>query len=572
MSKKHCAVPIPVYGLLPALCCLLKGWSDRLYTDIDSFLFSVSCAGLYGTNIDCPVIHPLLQAALGALSRLWPDADWFSVLSHVFVVLGIWWLGTLLALYIPRQSKRLACLFVLCFALLQFSLFNLNYTVYAGLFSFLGFSSLALSFRSASPPAGLRFFSALFLSLGFLWRKEGAALFIPFLLLDICVLLIFHKSARGKARRLLTVCVLPSIAVVLFSFLFYASTPARQAENLYYDSRTTLVDYPRRPWEEVSDVLTESGISENDYNTVSSSIFLDTDLVTADFLHQVSSVSQAHTFAASPLDFLQTLTALPGVFSTPLLHILGLFSLALFLLVLISRASALDKLEAMLALGGACVICLYYQYLGRLPERVVACVALALLAILLPLFLVAPSRQSKPLCWFWRIVCVTAGCALCLCLWKNRYSYRILQPALLAGQSTCQTSSVLPDGEDEDTVYLWQSTTLALYMTDHYLSQGKLPDKNFLQHNLPWGEWNTSGQTGYQQFLTSLGMKNPMQSLLTRPNTYLVGNDTSLIQTWLREHYDAQATLQPIGSIDVFALGEVTVWEAASLPQASTVS
>ena len=98
------------------------------------------------------------------------------------------------------------------------------------------------------------------------------------------------------------------------------------------------------------------------------------------------------------------------------------------------------------------------------------------------------------------------------------------------------------------------------------MSQGKLPDENFVQHNLPWGEWNTSGQTGYQQFLSSLGMENPMQSLLTRPNTYLVGNDTGLIQTWLREHYDGQAVVQPIGTVDVFAMGEVPVWQASADP------
>lgn len=565
MSKVKCTVPVPLYGLLPALCCLLKGWSDRLYTDIDSFLFSVTCARLYGTDIDCPVIHPMLKVVLGVLNRLWPEADWFSVLSHIFVVLGIWWLGTLLALYIPKQSKRLACLFVLCFSLLQFSFFNLNYTVYAGLFSFLGVSSLLLSLRSTSPTC-VSIFSALFLCLGILWRKEGAALFLPFLLLDFCVLLIFHKTSWGKLWRRFAICVLPAAAVLLCSILFYASTPARQAENLYYNSRSALVDYPRKPWDEVSDVLTENGISENDYNTVSASIFLDTNLVTADFLHQVSSVSQAHSFVSSPFHFLQELVSLAGAFSTTLLHILGFFALALFLLVWISRTPLIDKIEVLLAANGALIICLYYQYLGRLPERVIACVLLALLSIVLPLFLVAPQCTGKFHHRLWQVICVVAGCAIGICLWNNRYSYRILQPALLAGRSTNQTTAKLTNSENEDTVYLWQSTTLALYMTEHYMSQGKLPDENFVQHNLPWGEWNTSGQTGYQQLLSSLGMENPMQSLLTRPNTYLVGNDAGLIQTWLREHYDGQAVVQPIGTVDVFAMGEVPVWQASADP------
>lgn len=566
MKHTRIAVPVWLYGFLPVACCLVKGLSDRLYTDIDSFLVSITCAGLYGEGSVCPVIHPLLSLMTGFLSRLWLGADWFSVLGQAFVVLGIWWLGTLLALCISQPWKRLTCLLVLCFALLQFSLFNINFTVYAGFFSFLGVATLLLSFRRALPTFA-RFFAALFLCLGILWRKEGATLLLPFLLLDLCVLVFSHRISRSMVRQLLSCCVLPVAVLLLFSFVFTVASPARQTASVYSASRSILVDYPHRSWEEISETLTDLGISENDYNAVASGILLDTEQVTADCLQQVSAISQTEAYPLSPVSLFQTLSALPGVFSTPLLRILSLFFLALLLLLMVSGAPLCDKVEALLALGGAGVICLYYQYLGRLPERVAACVALALLAVLLPLFLAAPPCQGNPARWFWRIACAAVSCALCLCLWKNRYSYHILQPALLAGPTESQTiTAEFPGEENSNSVYLWNATTLALYMTDHYLSQGKLPDENFVQHNLPWGEWNTSGQPYYAQLLAGLQMENPMQSLLTRPNTYLVGSDTSLIQTWLREHYDAQAVVQPIGTVDVFALGEVPVWQALVEP------
>lgn len=563
---KHIRIPVWLYGFLPAACCLLKGLSDRLYTDIDSFLVSITCAGLYGEGSICPVIHPLLSLMTGFLSRLWPGADWFSVLGQAFIVLGIWWLGTLLALCISQPWKRLTCLLILCFALLQFSLFNINFTVYAGFFSFLGVATLLLSFRNILPSFA-RFFAVLFLCFGILWRKEGAALLLPFLLLDLCVLALSCKISRRMIHQLLFCCILPVAFLLLFSFVFSVASPARQTASVYSASRSILVDYPHLSWEEIGGTLADLGLSENDYNAVASGMLLDTERVTADFLQQVSAVSQTGAYPLSPANLFQTFSALPGVFSTPLLRILSLFSLALLLLLMVSGSPLYDKIEALLAPGGACVICLYYQYLGRLPERVAACVVLALLAVLLPLFLSAPSRQGNPARWFWRIACAAAGCVLCLCLWKNRYSYHILQPALLAGQTENQTTAAaFPGGENNDSVYLWNSTTLALYMTDHYLSQGKLPDENFVQHNLPWGEWNTSGQPYYEQLLAKLQMENPMQSLLTRPNTYLVGNDTGLIQTWLREHYDGQAVVQPIGTVDVFAMGEVPVWQASADP------
>lgn len=564
---KHIRVPVPIwlYGFFPAACCLLKGLSDRLYTDIDSFLVSIICAGLYGKGSVCPVIHPLLSLATGFLSQLWPGADWFSVLGQAFVVLGIWWLGTLLALSIPQQAKRWACLLVLCFALMQFSLFNINFTVYAGFFSFLAVSTLLLSLRF-SLPAIARFLAAFFLALSILWRAAGTALLIPFLFLDLAVLYISHRLSIKSIWKQLVPCILSVVILSALSFGFY-SIPDKKTAKVYSASRGMLVDYPHNPWEEVNDQLISLGISENDYNALSAGILLDTDFVTADTLQEVSTIAKvpSHDFSLAALT--SSLSDLPSVFSTPLLRILSLFSLALLLLLLLSGAPPSDKIEALLALGGMCVICLYYQYLGRLPERVAACVALALLAVLLPLFLSAPSRQGKPARWLWRIPCAVVGCALCLCLWKNRYNYNILQPALLAGPAESQTASTgLPGEENSNSVYLWNSTILALYMTDHYMSQGKLPPKDFVQRNLPWGEWNTSGQPYYQQLLVTLGMENPMQSLLIRPNTYLVGNDTSLIQTWLREHYDAQARVHSIGTVDVFALGEVSVWRADSTP------
>lgn len=55
-----------------------------------------------------------------------------------------------------------------------------------------------------------------------------------------------------------------------------------------------------------------------------------------------------------------------------------------------------------------------------------------------------------------------------------------------------------------------------------------------------------------------------MEGLLTRPHTYLISEDSSLIETWLREHYDPSATLQQVGTVDVFALGPVPIWQAVT--------
>ena len=105
---------------------------------------------------------------------------------------------------------------------------------------------------------------------------------------------------------------------------------------------------------------------------------------------------------------------------------------------------------------------------------------------------------------------------------------------------------------------------MALYMTEHYMMEGKLPSTAFVRQNLAWGEWNTSGQPFYQVLLADLDLENPMQCLLTRPHTYLVVKSEFAphLQTWLQEHYTPTATLQQTATVNVYTYGDTPIWQA----------
>lgn len=65
------AIPPAMQGLLPAFFCIFSGVIDRLYLDIDSFLVSMTCNGLYGSGAVCPVIHRCWLSCWGGWHR-WP--------------------------------------------------------------------------------------------------------------------------------------------------------------------------------------------------------------------------------------------------------------------------------------------------------------------------------------------------------------------------------------------------------------------------------------------------------------------------------------------------------------------
>lgn len=551
-----------VLGLLPAAFCLFSGVIDRLYLDIDSFLVSMTVSGLYGSNAICPVVHPLLAILLGRLAPLAPGVDWFTLISRILVTVTAWWLGVLIAWCIEDAYKRIGCLVFFCILLFRFPLFNANYTVHCAFFALAGITTLLLALRRPMPRFAVGW-GALFFCLAILWRPEGAALMIPFLALDLAVLLLRHVLPLSAVKKVLLPMALPALLLVAFSVLLPVVSPSYAAANAYSDARRSFVDYPSRPWAEVAGDVTALGLSENDYETLSRSILLDPDVATTPTLQALSGIARERGFTLNA-DTLHTLGRdFLAAFSTLQLKVFALLTVLLLSALWLSDTPLLHKIEALLAVLGAMLIALYYLYRGRLPERLFVAVFLMQFSVLLPLFLAAQPPRRFSVHRFWKAFCALAACGLCLLLVKNRHNYHITQLAVSAGTAASADTELLP-ADSSDTVYVWDSMSLALYMTEHYMMPGKLPSTSFVQQNLAWGEWNTSGQPFYQDLLASLGMDNSMQALLTRPHTYLVAEDAACIETWLQEHYDPAATLQQVGTVDVYAAGPVPVWQAVT--------
>ena len=557
MKKAPVTVPPAVLGLIPAAFCLFGGLIERLYLDIDTFLVSMTSAGLYSEGAICPVIHPLLGILLSALSRIPGTVDWFTFLSRLLVVVTIWWLGTVLAFCLERRAQRLTVLLLLSFLLFRYPILHANYTVHCALFCFVGGATMLLALRRPLP-RGAKIWSGLLLGLGVLWRPEGAALVIPFLALDLCALALQRQLSGQALRQVVLPCLSPAILLVVFSLLFYLLAPGYAADKAYSDARRALIDYPCKPWAEVSEQVTALGLSENDYEVLNASDLADTAIADTEALQQLAVISKANRYPTSVAGLLEALRNFPAVFSSKLSLVLLLAALAVPLAFLCSAAPLLPKLEAVCAMGGTFLIAFYYLYVGRLPERLVVSILLISFTVTLPLLLSVPAPRHEALARrFWQVACLGMGCILCLFAWRNRHNYHIDQLAVSARPAETAAS---PTGDDP--VYLWDCMTHALYMTGAYMTDGKLPDADFTRHNLPWGEWNSSGQTFYRQLLSELELDNPMQCLLTRPNTYLVAEDPSGVETWLQEHYDPTATLEQIGTIEVYAKGDVPIWQA----------
>ena len=292
------AIPPAMQGLLPAFFCIFSGVIDRLYLDIDSFLVSMTCNGLYGSGAVCPVIHPLLAIVLGRLAPLAPSVDWFTLISRVLVALTAWWVGMVIAWCIGSAPKRIFCLVSFSILLFRFPLFNANYTVHCAFFAMAGVTTLVLALRRAMP-CGSLFWAAWFLCLAILWRPEGAALMLPFLLLDLVVLALRHALPLTKVKKVLLPALIPPLLLVAFSALLPLFSAQYAVGKAYSDARRAFVDYPSRPWAEVADQVTALGLDENDYETLSSSVLIDTSIADTATLQELAVIAKKAPFTSS---------------------------------------------------------------------------------------------------------------------------------------------------------------------------------------------------------------------------------------------------------------------------------
>ena len=61
-------------------------------------------------------------------------------------------------------------------------------------------------------------------------------------------------------------------------------------------------------------------------------------------------------------------------------------------------------------------------------------------------------------------------------------------------------------------------------MEQYFMPQGKLPDSEFLEHNIAAGDW-TYGQVYYQNYLKRLGIPNPAKALEEQDHVIYVTGD-----------------------------------------------
>lgn len=561
----------------------ISGW---IYTYTDNITVAVVTAGYYGGNNMCQYIHPLFCMIIKALNPILTTADVFTLLMHVFLLLGIYcasYVAIETAFRKPIRnwsvedciSQALLVLAIVYYTL-GLKLFGINYTVQTGAIIAGGVVALFYAFHLNKGKSWIIAGTVMIFG-GFLGRVEACLLFLPFIVLEL-----FTEFVRNKERlkwiRKTAKYILPSvivIAVLLGSKAVFLNVEPYRSDAEYNKYRTITGDYPvetygvtYKNWE---------GIDRDTYNAVIHWDLADTEKINTETLRKIAEVGSRNDYQATKQGLKWTLQEMNRRATTIDVHVMTLTALSIIMTLwcVIAVKSVWLKLEALCSFGGGFIILFYYTFRGRAPIRVWQCVLIAVLTIQVLIMikdgtermssaLVVKQRlkdtegevtsdekkkQKKSVAY--RTATIVFQLFLCVVLYfgigQVMAHSPIHKPTSPLTAKIGADDSLYEETFKGDTLYIWPWWHAAV--PDVFAKQDKLPTRRVIEHNIGMGDW-VYEQVYFRDFLERIDAQNPAMALLNRPNTYLVEGMEEDFLMYMQHHYGEAIKLEEVAEIN----------------------
>ncbi len=524
-----------------------------IYTDIDNYGISLILNGEYSNSDNfCCFVNPILSILVKGVDSVLPNADGFVLLMELFMTLAFSIFAYLLLSACHKKINILISWLFIILINLSLNLFHANFTIYTSILCFIGLLGVYL-FCKKKVNILVALVSVSLFFVGGLFRFESQLLILPFYFLAcITEIVILRKEIRKHLARYIVVLLVLVICCggnkIVYNF---AHDSEIYQESVKYNSeRSKLFDFKNSDWEDISSKLEDIGVSQNDYESLKESLLADTDIVTADYMREINKISN-YNFAQKMSVLPDNFTTISFVIQTDTSLYLQIFAfiVLLLLLVLLTNCSAIYFFELILSIFGSLTIVTYFAFIGRVPDRVIQSIFLGNWFVLIVAVL------SNKFIWkiqTGRLKILISG-ALISVIAFSYYNIDCVNSVL-----SCFNSKA---GQPEDNVstsnkYIWETNSYNKYIQDVYWMNNKLPSNSFMNKNTSDGKW-VYGQVCYNEYLSRIGLVNPMKSLV-EDNVYYVSDKERCdsVLTFLHEHYGADIIVREIDKID-----NIPVWK-----------
>lgn len=514
--------------------------TQPLYTDIDNYVMSAFVHGLYGEDNYCYYLNPLLCTIIKWLSFLLPLADNMIL---VFRTVVFWGFCVLLFLIFQTDVTPLQKMVrVLCLWMLSAISVAANFTVVAAFACMTGTILIGYSIRKKWTGYGM--LGIVFFSAGVMIRVNVGELFIPFVALNIFIIALDNIPYVKKAL-LWGVVFFVCIGIVMGINVYVSGSETYREYIRYNSARSDILDYPVKEYDQVSEQLANEGISENEYWCLRGYIQFDTDLWTPSRLEKASEiVRDGNVYKDRPV------TAFLGDIAKGLIQDRWIFvqmaGLTFFCISIIKKKKKVYKLGSILVWTGTVSIILFFTFIGRCPIRLYQAILYGAWGCIWTWNGLSDCKEQgigKKYYYSGNVVLLAAAIAM-IC----DFVYVFPQNIFTANKGGDAYRSI---EEENKNVYIWNVSEYNTYMCKSYADKGKLPAKDFLQHNFPAGGWRY-GQKSYYDFLEENEIDNLMDKLVNDKNFFVVGDEWTAerVNNHIQEYWEEDGNLEKKNEID----------------------
>lgn len=541
----HKVVWSVLIGIVISMPCLFR----TAYYYTDNNLISLVVNQYYGADNYCIFLNWFLCKLILVIDRMFPYADGYVVICHSFLFVASFWLIYLTFSKTQSIFKRFILIMLLLIAVngyVETDISNQNFTIQAAGITLTGIISIWCGFNSKRKLPYV-IMGTVGITLGAMVRVEACLLTMPYFVLHI-IFDVICKKDKGKIKDAVVLTILPVMCMVaVFATNYMVNNGIYKDAVAFNHYRGVVIDYPVKSLDSIQDELPE--ISENDYNAIRQHLYGDTDRMNIDFMRKVSSISRGKTVGMDiPIDALVNFIYADFLL-TPIV-----LAFALFLIHMKIKRERI--LEILLIVIGSWIISLYFSSIGRMLGRLWIVLLLAGLAELSMIFLCEKNafqlkiRRNRTMKIAMAVICmgVVGLSAIMFVNSKTGFS-----PAILArtGADESEFEKLYVD----DSLYVWDERTINKDGYGYFYKQGKLETRNFIDHNIPHGDW-IYGQKFMEEYYDRIGTHNPVRALLNRENTYYVARDKTAMETYLQENVNPNAY-----AVQVDTIKGIPIWK-----------
>lgn len=529
-----------VKSTLFAILVLLISNIFYVYSDIDNYYISLVVNQFYSTNNNCLHVSPILCKIILLIRLIISQVDCYIIFTYIAVYISLFLIFLIIETFFSKSAKYISFFLILSFC--SVDIFHANFTIITslcistGLLSIRVLPNIPLSYCKL-----VKHLSYICIICGCLLRKDLIILSIPFILISIYFSYKNNINFSTYIKNCLLIAFVYIISLTSWYFINYSS-PNKSATE-YSIARSAVNDYPYQQWSSTPSTFKEL-YTESEYQLVHNLFLIDTQRIDYDYLSTIDKIDNPPinlTYLSKNIySFVKMITQsnyylsfiIPSVFVLMLLLVLN---------------HKLERKEILCNLILCIVINIYFIIKGRCLERVsisiymFSIISLIYNYINIYYFIEDSISNNHILNTIYKVFITTK---LYIPIIIVLYFSQIISIALNSDLLFTSTTNSPNIQLSPNNTYIWNPFIYDEYIMNKYGHNGKFPDKNFISHNIPYGEW-TYSQLYYTDYFNSVLSPNPIDQLIKNNTYYLITSesDCDLIASYCSNYYAQTAYL-----------------------------